>query len=109
MNDLYYRFGPPEELTRVNSPGLRLMSGIEVQLKTGTAFFLGGVEQRWIRAVKSSIGEVTFAGTEPQRAEVVQGMIDLPFSGPWSVNLFADYGGANHYTFTRLALKRRLA
>jgi len=105
---LYYQYGSSDDLTRVTSPGVRLMSGIKVQLKGSMGFLLGGVEQRWNRTVERSSTGVLSAHTDPQRAAVVQGMIDARLSKAWSMNLFADYGAANHYRFTRLALKRQV-
>src|SRR5579884_3073612 len=53
-NDLYYQYGSSDDLTRVHSPGIRLMSGVKVQLKTTMILLSAGMEQRWNQTIESS-------------------------------------------------------
>jgi hypothetical protein len=105
---LYYNFDSANGTTEVTSPGITLLSGGRFSREGMTAILLGGAELRRNRNVENFTSGLSSTHRETEFGGVAQGMVDtVLFSQTW-LNLFINYGGANQYTFSRLAIKRQI-
>lgn len=105
---LYYNFDSANSTTEVTSPGVTLLTGVRLSGKGTTALLLGGAELRRNRNAETFTSGLSSTIRETEFGGVVQGMVDTALLPQTWLNLFVNYGGANQYTFSRLAMKRQM-